>query len=413
MIYNLSYLVSITPSWLLAVLGFLMAFYITGKAIPSIVTVADLKGLCDTPNHRTSHSSAIPTLGGIAIFVGFLVSTAIFAGHTFHADLGYIIAGLLIIFIIGVKDDILILDPKKKLIAQVMVALLFALFADLKISNLHGLFGINEIPYVIAIGLTVFVFIVVDNGFNLIDGIDGLSSGVGALTSLTMGFLLWKSGDTPYMIMSFSFTGALIAFFRFNVFSKMNKIFLGDTGSLIIGMVLSILTVKFLQDCALLNNGEHVFMQSAPAVVIGILIIPLFDTLRIFYIRMRQGKSPFTPDRQHIHHRLLQLKFTHLQSTLILLGVNALFIVSVLLLQGVGIIWLTGILLAMASLLSYVLMTYVKHQAKEPVMGRYVKVRKPEVIFRHRRLERYRINAIQNVEQKEKERERELEPTLN
>ncbi len=401
MSYNLFYLVSIMPLWLLAVMGFILAFFITCMAIPSIVSVADLKGLCDEPNHRTSHNHAIPTLGGIAIFVGFVVSTVVFAGHVFHSDLNYIIAGLLIIFIIGVKDDILILDPRKKLAAQIIVALLFTLLADLKISNLFGVFGVNEIPYIIAIGLTVFVFIVVDNGFNLIDGIDGLSSGVGALTSLSLGVLLWKTGDNAYMIMSFSFAGALIAFFRYNVFSKENKIFLGDTGSLIIGMVMTILTVRFLQDCIIQPESKAFFAHSAPAIVIAILILPLFDTLRIFYIRIRQRKSPFSPDKKHIHHRVVQLGFTHLQATLTLLGINALFIVFVLVFQNIGTLWLIGAMLSIAMGLSFIMMTLVRKKIKIPLQSRYIKVRNMEVIQRTQRIKRIRIKEIKTVRQQE------------
>ncbi len=406
--YNLFYLVSNIPLWLLAFLGFIFAFFITCIAIPSIVKVADLKGLCDTPNHRTSHIKAIPTLGGIAVFTGFVISTVIFASHVFHSDLDYIIAGLLIIFIIGVKDDILILDPKKKLAAQVVVALIFSLLADLKISNMFGLFGVNEIPYVIAIVFTVFVFIVIDNGFNLIDGIDGLSSGIGALTSLTLGFLFRRAGDAPYMIMSFSFAGALIAFFRYNVFSKLNKIFLGDTGSLIIGMVMSILTIKFLQDCAVLIASKEAFIQSVPAITIGILIIPLFDTLRIFYIRIRQGKSPFSPDKQHIHHRLLQLGKTHLQATLILISANAVFIISAVLLQGIGTLRLIGLMLITASALSSLLMRLVKQRIKEPVQTRYVRVRPLEVIYKQRKEERNQRKEKEAITPEEKTRKVEV-----
>jgi UDP-GlcNAc:undecaprenyl-phosphate/decaprenyl-phosphate GlcNAc-1-phosphate transferase len=351
------------PQWILIILGFLMAFCLTWFIIPSVVNISRLKNLCDTPNGRTSHFDSTPNLGGIAIFVALILSTVIFAGTYFKFELKYIISGLIIVFFVGIKDDILIIAPMKKLAGQIFAVILIAVFAQIRITNLYGLFHIGQLPYVASILLTVFVFIVIINGFNLIDGIDGLASGIGILTSAVFGIWFWVTGNIGYAIFSFSFVGTLAAFFWFNVFGKTNKIFLGDTGSLLTGFVVGVLACRFLQ-LELVTQGVAK-IPSAPTVVCGILIVPLFDSLRVFILRIKQGSSPFKADRQHIHHRLLQLGCTHLQATFILIGVNIFFIVLSYLLRGIGIVWLMGLIVALACVMSYILVTAAKARNKK------------------------------------------------
>lgn len=342
-----------------------MAFCLTWFIIPSVVNISRLKNLTDTPNGRKSHIKATPTLGGIAVFVGLILSTVIFAGTYFIFELKYIISGLIVVFFVGIKDDILVIDPYKKLAGQIFAVILIAVFADIRITNLYGLFHITHLPYIASILLTVFVFIVIINGFNLIDGIDGLASGIGILTSAVFGVWFWMTGHMACTILSFSFVGALAAFFWFNVFSKTNKIFLGDTGSMVTGFVMGVLACRFLQ-LELVTEGVAK-ITSAPTVVFGILIVPLFDSLRVFILRVAHGKSPFKADRQHIHHRLLQVGCTHLQATLILISVNLFFIVLSYLLKGIGIIWLMGFIVGLASLASYILVIAAKERSKKAV----------------------------------------------
>jgi UDP-N-acetylmuramyl pentapeptide phosphotransferase/UDP-N-acetylglucosamine-1-phosphate transferase len=346
-------------------MGFLMAFGLTWFTVPSIVNISRLKNLTDTPNGRTSHFKATPTLGGIAVFVALVLSTVIFAGTYFKFELKYIISGLMVVFFIGIKDDILIIDPLKKLAGQIFAIIIVAVFADIRITNLYGLFHIGQLPYIVSILLTVFVFIVIINGFNLIDGIDGLASGIGILTSSVFCIWFWITGHVACTILSFSFVGTLTAFFYFNVFSKTNKIFLGDTGSMIIGFVMGVLACRFLQ-LELVAQGSAA-IPSAPTVVCGILIVPLFDSLRVFILRIKQGKSPFKADRQHIHHRLLQLGCTHIQATLILIGVNIFFIVLSYSLRGIGIVWLMGLIVALACVMSYILVTAAKGKSRKEI----------------------------------------------
>ena len=340
------------PAWMLILGGTLMAFGITFSAIPSIVGVAKLKGLDRKPNTRSSHKDSVPLLGGVAVFAGLILSTVVIAGVGFVHELKYIIAGLIILFFIGVKDDILVIDPKKKIIAQILASLIVIILGDIRINNFHGFEGITNVSYIVSVLFTIFVFVVVINGFNLIDGIDGLASGVGIITSITFGIWFWLAGHIPYVIFSFSLAGSLAAFFYFNVFSKTHKIFLGDTGSLIIGMAMSVIVVRFLQ-----FEVKAYGLAVAPAttaVAIGIIIVPLYDTFRVFTLRILSGHSPFKADRLHVHHRLLDLGFTHLQATAIILSSNLVIIVMVLLMRNIGNMLLFLITFSLATALSYI-----------------------------------------------------------
>jgi UDP-N-acetylmuramyl pentapeptide phosphotransferase/UDP-N-acetylglucosamine-1-phosphate transferase len=340
------------PLWLVIAGGFVMAFILTYIVIPSIVKVSGIKGLYDEPNFRTSHLGKVPTLGGAGVFIGFILTISIFTGPGVDHEIKYIIGSLLILFFIGIKDDILIIDPKKKLIAQIIAASIISILGDIRISNLHNIFGINEIPYIFSILLTILVVVYIINGFNLIDGIDGLASGVGLLASVFFGTWFLLSHFTSYSIMSFALAGSLFAFFLFNVFGKKNKIFLGDTGSLIIGLIISVFAIRFAEYDLQVTNNLHI--KSSPSVVFGVLIVPLFDTLRIIVIRILQGKSPFQADRQHVHHRLLALGNSHLRATMIILGINLFFIVFCLLMQSVGSVWLFLACMILACVLSFI-----------------------------------------------------------
>lgn len=282
-------------------------------------------------NGRNSHVFATPTLGGVAIFSGLMISLLVFLKLSSFIGLQYLFAGMVIIFFLGIKDDILSISPLKKLIGQIVASLLVIDLGNIRFTTLHGFAGIYEINYFTSLYLSLFVFIVIINAFNLIDGIDGLAAGIGFVCALTFGTWFLIAGFPEVAIIAYSVSGALIAFFIFNVFGHKNKIFMGDTGSLMLGYLSAILVVVFNEKNAGLNFPAAIY--AAPAVSIGILCIPLFDTFRIFTIRITKMQSPFRADRNHIHHRLLDLGLSHLQSTLILQIVNLFVIATVFVLQ--------------------------------------------------------------------------------
>ena len=329
--------------------AFIFASLITWLIIPRIVRITKHKRLTDKPGDRKIHKYEIPTLGGIGIFIGFFISLLLFVnGNIEHITI--IAAASVIIFLMGAKDDLVNMDAPKKLLIEFSVALLIALASDIRFTSFHGFLGIDTVPVWISILITVFLIVVIMNSFNLIDGIDGLAASTGILCSVVYAIWFWMAGAIGYTVMAMAIAGALTAFLPFNIYRGRFKIFMGDAGSLTIGLLLAILTIKFNELNA--HQAAPFSFQSAPAIAIGILFLPLFDTLRVTVIRISQGSHPFQGDNNHIHHRLLRLGLTHKQATLLLVFVNSLFIGLAVLLDNLGIITSGIILLAAAMLLS-------------------------------------------------------------
>ncbi len=324
---------------------------LTYLAIPSIINVARLKNLIDEPGDRTSHNLGVPTLGGLGIFAGFIFSVTFWTPFVVFGELQYILCAIVIIFLIGAKDDIVPMSARKKLIGQLLASTILVFKANVKLTSLHGLFGYTDIPDIVAIPLSLFSILTIINSINLIDGINGLSGSVGILTSATLGYWFFQTNQIQLAVIAFALSGSLVAFLKYNWTPA--KIFMGDTGSLIIGLVLAILAISFIE----MNKGlDHPHaLKSVPAVAIGILIIPLFDTLRAFTIRIANGKSPFTPERNHIHHLLLDMNLSHIQATGVLIVVNILFIALVYNLQHIGSFYLISLVLLLATVLSTIL----------------------------------------------------------
>lgn len=347
-------------------LTFLIAVTITVISIPTIVKVAKIKHLVDIPNGRTSHNGMIPSLGGFATFTAISITLLTLADFQINPYGQYFLGGILIIFFIGLKDDILVINPYKKLLGEVAAAGLVVFLGDIYFTNLHGFLGIHQIDPVIGSLLTIFVVIVITNSFNLIDGIDGLAGGIGILTSLALGVWFYYIGQYQLAIISIAITGSYLGFLLYNVSKGENKIFMGDTGSLILGFSLAYLIINFNE----LNLVEQKMnIASAPAVSFGILIVPLFDTLRVFLLRVLRGKSPFNPDKQHVHHRLLHLFDSHRKTTITILLFNALFIGMVFLLQYLSIVQLMIIEVLIAGILSYLPVMIIRKKENKPVLS--------------------------------------------
>lgn len=326
-----------------------LSFTIVYFIIPKIIKVSRKIKLFDVPNHRSAANQIVPTLGGIGIFAGFVISTVISSNSYNIDELKYLLVGLIAMFLIGLKDDIITLSAKKKLIAQVIMSLYLVIIGGYRISNLHGILGIQEIGYAWGVIISVVAIVGIINAVNLVDGIDGLAGGVGLLISLVFGFWFLNAGDFIYALSCFSLAGSLMAFLIYNVFGNTNKIFMGDTGSLILGTVIAAYTIHFNNYYPGINGIAH----GLPAISLAIIIVPVIDTIRVFAIRISQKRSPFSPDMNHVHHNLLKLTGSHLVSSSIIIGVNGLIILlSFLLIDQMGnnllfiLILVTGFLLA-------------------------------------------------------------------
>ena len=351
--------------------AFVVAFTVTFVSIPSIVRVARNKNLFDKPSLRRSHQRQIPTLGGIAIFAGFTLAAGIFMNSYFLAEykyvssLQYILVACIIMFFIGLKDDIQAIAPHKKLLGQILAALVLIIPGGINFTSIHGFFGINEFSSpIVSMFLTLFIIILIINSLNLIDGIDGLASSIGILATAFFGFWFYISGNKECCLISVALFASLLGFFKFNVSSGQYKLFMGDTGSMLVGLLLSVQVIMF-NELNISNETTEFHINAAPAVSFAVFIIPLFDTMRVFIIRMSRGRSPFVADKNHLHHCMLKLGFTHVQSTLLIVFVNICFITIALLLQNIGIVWLILIILGLSTALSLLLERTVKRNGKK------------------------------------------------
>jgi UDP-GlcNAc:undecaprenyl-phosphate/decaprenyl-phosphate GlcNAc-1-phosphate transferase len=309
-----------------------LAFLITFFSIPVIIEVAKDKKLFDMPGGRKVHDAVIPTLGGLGIFAGFIIAMLIGVPPSEASVLQYFIAAIMIIFFMGIKDDILILTATKKFVGQLIAAAILIKFAGIRITDMYGMMGINTLSPTVSFLITMFTIVVITNSFNLIDGVDGLAGSLGLLTSITFGGYFYLSGQVMYSVIALSLTGSLIAFLIYNF--NPAKIFMGDTGSLLIGLINSILVIKFIN---IASGPASAFpLQSAPAIGFSILLVPLFDTLRVVSHRILSRRSPFSPDRNHIHHFLLDLGLNHKKVAFTCVTANILFIIIAYFLRASG-----------------------------------------------------------------------------
>lgn len=303
-------------------LGSGIAFIITFAAIPIIIQVANTKKLFDHPDERKIHILPVPSLGGLGIFAGFALAALFTINFADIPEFQYFLAAALVIFFLGLKDDILVLSPLKKFIGQMVAAFLVIYKGGLVINSMHGFLGVYELPEFFSLAFTYFTVIVIINSFNLIDGVDGLAGSLGLMTSLVFGTYFYMIGFVDYATLAFCMGGSLIAFLIFN--HSPAKIFMGDTGSLLIGLVNAILVVKFINIAD--NPTSNIPIAASPAIGFAILIVPLFDTLRVFSLRILSRRSPFSPDRNHIHHVLMDHDLSHSQITYACVGLNLAFI---------------------------------------------------------------------------------------
>jgi UDP-GlcNAc:undecaprenyl-phosphate GlcNAc-1-phosphate transferase len=338
------------------------SFVISYFAIPSIIRIAEIKHLFDEPDERKTHKTRVPTLGGLAIFAGMIFSLTFWSSQQHIIELQYIISSIIILFFLGMKDDLFNLVAHKKLAGQLMASFILVHWAGIKITSFFGIFGVHDLNLFSTYIFSIFTIVVITNSFNLIDGIDCLAGAVGILAAGVFGTWFFFADQIQYVILASSLIGSLIAFLNYN--RTPSKIFMGDTGSLIVGIVLSILAIKFIEMNRVLPiDGPHK-IRGVPVVTIGILVIPLFDTLRVFTLRILQGRSPFSPDRNHLHHLLIDLDLSHMQSTGILVLFNLFAIGFTIQFNSIR-SEITLVILLMGCLIGSSLLAFLKNKKKK------------------------------------------------
>lgn len=334
---------------------FVGAYILTYLTIPKIIGLVEHKNLMDKPNSRSSHIIKTPTLGGVSFFYTLIFALFFLKGWCQNQESIYFIPGLTILFIVGLKDDLVILAPYSKLLAQ-LVSILFILSNDgFTINSLNGFFGIYEIPIYVYYIVGTFIMLTIINAYNLIDGIDGLAAIVGIVILIIYATIFYMTKEYFFLLISLTLNGCLIAFLKFNL-SSTRKIFMGDTGSLIVGFIISILTLKFLALTPEKYDSLPFLIENIPLIAISILIVPLFDSARVFTIRLASKKNPFSADRNHTHHILIDyLKMSHRKASLVIGAFNLIFVYLIIILGSASYnFWLVTVLVVTVVILGYI-----------------------------------------------------------
>lgn len=314
----------LSDNWRL-VLSMVLALLIGWNIRIPVFKMAILKNFVDKPNKRSSHTGCVPNIGGIVVFMAFLCSFLLFARFDVIHEFQYILLGSVLIFLVGIYDDLLEISPRKKVKGEMLGVLVLIVGGGFYLSNMHGFLGLYEISPWIGIPLTFVGLVGLINAINLIDGIDGLCSGMALMDCVFFGLWFYFCENIEYALLCGVLSAAIIPFFFINLFGKRSKMFMGDSGALMVGFLLGVMAIKF---CEIDVNLKGICaVEAAPAVVFSVLAIPIIDTLRLFASRWMRGKSPFSPDKRHLHHKLLVIYGgVHRKSTFTILLLNLMFI---------------------------------------------------------------------------------------
>lgn len=321
-----------------------IAFLLTGILIPQILAIAYKLKLFDSHDERKIHKGAVPRLGGIAFVPSIIFSVLLIVGIGFNEGeilmvdalrfsvipLFFLLCSLMLLFLVGIADDLIGVRYRSKFLFQIFCSVL-TVVSGATVVNLYGLFGLWGIPSWLGWIITAFMVVYIINALNLIDGIDGLCSGLAIIALFFYGAVFYFNGYYIYSMLAWATVGTLVPFFYFNMFGqavKRKKIFMGDTGSLTIGMMIVFLSLEIMR-----LNVQVKWIPGVNPIITAFapLILPLFDVIRVFNHRVRKHSNPFLPDRSHIHHKLLALGFSQRKSLgLILLGAVVFFMANLL-----------------------------------------------------------------------------------
>lgn len=310
-----------TPLCYTIIIPFFIALLLVGWIHPRLVKIALLKNIVDNPDARKLQRTPVPVLGGVAVFFGVVIAIGCMSSVVDCSGLPVVIMAMMAMLYTGTMDDILSLSPGLRFVIEIVVVLLLIFVGGYCIDDFHGLWNIGRFSYWYAVPLTVVAAVGIINAINLVDGVNGLSSGYCIMACLIFGTLFFLAGEAPMTILAAVSVGALIPFFLHNVFGKTSKMFIGDGGTLVMGVVMSVFVIAILQ------NGSRVAAYVNPNVglvpfTLAVLSVPVFDTLRVMSTRILKGTSPFRPDKTHLHHMFIDLGCSHVATTLAILGVN-------------------------------------------------------------------------------------------
>lgn len=309
-----------------------ISFLISFLLFPVIIKIFKHLKWFDSPGTHKIHSDFVPSMGGVAIMVGTTIALLMVLPLQQWIIMKYFFVSVALMFLIGLRDDVLALSPRQKLFSQFLPVFVLVFLDNVTLGSLYGLAGESSFPLPVMYIVSLFTVIIISNAYNLIDGIDGLAGTIGFLALLFFGVWFYLAGQPYLSLLALTFAGSMAAFLLFNW--QPSSIFMGDTGALTVGLILSFFAVRFINYNFQLPEGQPVKFSASVSTSICVLIIPLFDTLRVIILRIRNGQSPFHADRKHLHHRLLASGLTHAGTVKWLAGVNIFFIALALLLKS-------------------------------------------------------------------------------
>lgn len=331
-----------------------ISIFCTGIVIPQILLIAFKFNMFDVPDTRKIHHGVVPRLGGLAFMpvvffsVAFILGLKLFIGDFDFMKLvgpdlraiAFALCAMMVTYVVGMADDLIGVRYHIKFVMQIICALMLV-GGGLWLNNLWGLFGIDTLSPWIGMPLTVLAVVFIVNAINLIDGIDGLASGLSSIAMLVYAFSFLVLGEYVCALLAIATFGVLVPFFYYNVFGdpmKMHKIFMGDTGSLTIGMLICILGLKLVNP---LRELDWEWVPNRLVIVYSPLVVPCFDVVRVYLYRVRHHRNPFMPDKNHIHHKLLELGMSQVRAMITIVLVSLGFtIVNILLSQVININWI-------------------------------------------------------------------------
>lgn len=310
--------------WVPYMIALILSMGIVWGVHPYLVKYALKRRVVDNPNARKLNRVPVPVLGGVGVFFGFAValySVAAIMDVDLHK--AYIVV-LLLMLGIGLIDDLCDLKPMSKFAVQILAVLVLYFVCNLRIDNLHGILGIFEIPMAVSLPLTLVACVGLINALNLVDGIDGLSSGYSIVASLSLVAWTCVQSNCANLLMACALIGALIPFFVYNVFGRRNKMFLGDAGSHLLGAIFCIMALNVIDS----SSSDPVVEAAIIPFAFAVLSHPIMDTLRVMTMRILKGSSPFKADKTHLHHALVGRGLTHLEATLVIILLYLLVVLS-------------------------------------------------------------------------------------
>lgn len=313
------------PTWMLEYKFFIVfstGVLISSLLIPQIIRLSMKNGWVDIPDGRKIHLRSIPNLGGIAIILGLLIASLFWYRYFRSTDFIFMVIGVFILFFTGIFDDIKGMKARKKLLFQILASFI-VVAGGIRITSFQGFLGIGELNIITQYIFSIIVIVGVINAYNLIDGIDGLAGGIGIINLSIIGYVFYTMHHTSFALISFAGAGSLLGFLIYNF--NPARIFMGDTGAMTLGFLTVILGIKAIE-LNTINYSDTYLSQHMLVFISSIMFLPVFDTLRVFTLRIIHKKSPFTPGKDHLHHILLKLGLKPVQVTVLLYTLNLLVI---------------------------------------------------------------------------------------